>query len=271
MDKYAKFDENLDIFPDVSIEPIEEVMEKLNEEEEEKTTPLPVIKREQEDIFNGMNQKENKIIEKSPTIVEDEASEIINDIPDKMETIDNKRKGRGKAKKKYNTKPRTEKQLAVLEKARLARKLKADKKKEEKEKKGINISISPTSNINRDKKEEEKKESSFITPPLMEVEKKREIPKSINDFDTFCEYMNKYNSNREQMRSAKEQSHPNKIVKKNLLPRPPMIKNEKNNVEKIKKKVSIMEQPRNIYDPNFAINMLTNKRASSRFKDPFSR
>jgi len=269
MDKYAKYDNDLDIFPDVSIEPIESIIDAESEEEELETTPM--VRREQEDIFaTSVGNKKKIPTNLPPTIMEDEPSEIINDEPDKMETIDNKRKGRGKAKKKYNAKPRTEKQLAVLEKARLARAKKRELKNKDNTKKGINIKISPTTNINRDKIEEKKTKPIEKATPLMEVEKKQEIPKNINDFDTFCDYMNKYNANRQQIEATKQEIHPNKIVKKNLLPRPPMIKNEKNNVEKIKKKVSIMEQPRNIYDPNYAINMLTN-RSKSRFKDPFNR
>ena len=84
--------------------------------------------------------------------------------------------------------------------------------------------------------------------------------------------MNKHNTTQQQMGTANGEAHPNKIVKKNLLPRPPLIANEKNKVEKIKKKVSIMEKPTNIYDPMYAINMLTNRGNSrSKFKDPFSR
>ncbi len=92
------------------------------------------------------------------------------------------------------------------------------------------------------------------------------IPKSINDFDTFCDYMDKYN----QQRNKQKNIHPNKMVNKNLLPRPPLIPNQKNQVHKIKKQVPVIEKPRNIYDPNYALNMLTNRRNTNRFKDPFN-
>jgi len=261
MNKYEKYDSSLDIFPDVSIEPIESITGVDSEEEEIETTPQ--VRREQEDIFTtSVGKKVNKKIEKQPTIAEEEESIIINDEPDKMETIEPKRKGRGKALKKYNAKPRTEKQLAVLEKARLAR----AKKREEK--KAIKMEISPK----QDKKEEIKTKPIEIPTPSVEVEEKPIIPKNINDFDTFCDFMNRYNNNRQQMGTANDEAHPNKLVKKNLLPRPPLIANEKNKVEKIKKKVAIMEKPTNIYDPMYAINMLTNRGSSrSKFKDPFSR
>ena len=261
MNKYEKYDSSLDIFPDVSIEPIESINGVDSEEEEIETTPQ--VRRGQEDIFTtDVGKKVNKKLEKQPTIAEEEESIIINDEPDVMETIEPKRKGRGKALKKYNAKPRTEKQLAVLEKARLAR----AKKREEK--KTIKMEISPK----QDKKEKIKTKPIETPTPPMEVKEKPIIHKNINDFDTFCEYMNKYNTNRQQMGTANGEAHPNKIVKKNLLPRPPLIANEKNKVEKIKKKVSIMEKPTNIYDPMYAINMLTNRGNSrSKFKDPFSR
>ena len=253
MNKYKKFDENLDIFPDVTIEPIESIMEGNDDEEESKNT-TPSVRREQQDIFN--NKDATGTLSEGPVISKDEPSEIINDVPDKMETMDNKRKGRGKAKKKYATKPRTEKQLAVLEKARLARKLKAEKKAKN------NIKMEVTPIIQTPTPTAREPAPTIIEEP---------IKKNITDFAVFCEYMNKYNTNREQMRTTKEQTHPNKLVKKNLLPRPPLIKNEKNNVEKIKKKVQIMEQPRNIYDPGYALRMLTNRSTKNRFKDPFNR
>jgi len=268
MDKYKKFDENIDIFPDVSIEPVED-LPPFGETKVE-TRPQPV-RRQDNDIFNtGSNPVEQE--EEPPTIIIDEPTEIINDLPDQMETIDKpKRKGRGRAKKKYDAKPRTEKQLAVLEKARIARKKKADKKKEELESKQkatqpvkqlpvIEPTIDKLVNTNTIAKE-----------TTQEVRKVLPPPKSINDYDTFCDYMNKYNANRVQMVSANDQSHPNKLVKKNLLPRPPLIPNPKNNVQKIKKPVETILKPANIYDPNYALNMLTNRRTTSRFKDPFSR
>jgi hypothetical protein len=261
MDKYKKYDEDLDIFPDVSIEPIESITGADSEEEEIETTPQ--VRREQEDIFTtSVGKKLNKKIEKQPTIAEEEESIIINDEPDVMETIEPKRKGRGKALKKYNAKPRTEKQLAVLEKARLARAKKRELKA------GIKMEISPKQEI----KEEIKTKPIETAPTIVEVEDKPKIPKNINDFDTFCDFMNRYNTNRKQMGTANSEAHPNKLVNKNLLPRPPLIANEKNKVEKIKKKVAIMEKPTNIYDPMYAINMLTNRGSSrSKFKDPFSR
>ena len=261
MNKYAKYDSSLDIFPDVSIEPIESINGVDSEEEEEETTPQ--VRREQEDIFTtSVGKKLNKKVENQPTIAEEEESIIINDEPDKMETIEPKRKGRGKAIKKYNAKPRTEKQLAVLEKARLAR----AKKREEK--KAIKMEISPK----QDKKEEKTEQPLETVPTVMKEKQEKKIPKNINDFDTFCDFMNRYNTSTQQMGTGKDEAHPNKIVKKNLLPRPPLIANEKNKVEKIKKKVSIMEKPTNIYDPMYAINMLSNRGSSrSRFKDPFSR
>ena len=253
MDKYKKYDEDLDIFPDVSIEPIESITGADSEEEYEE--PTPQVRREQADIFaTSVGKKVNKKIEKQPTIAEEEESIIINDEPDKMETIEPKRKGRGKALKKYNAKPRTEKQLAVLEKARLARARKRELKNT------IKMEISPKQEI-----KEEKTEQPLETAPTVVKEKEE---KNINNFDTFCDFMNRYNSNRQQMGSASDEAHPNKLVKKNLLPRPPLIANPKNNVEKIKKKVAIMEKPRNIYDPNYALNMLSNRR-SNKFKDPF--
>jgi hypothetical protein len=261
MDKYKKYDEDLDIFPDVSIEPIESITGAESEEEYEETTPQ--VRREQEDIFaTSIGNKQNKKIEKQPTIAEEEESEIINDEPDKMETVEPKRKGRGKAIKKYNTKPRTEKQLAVLEKARLARARKRELKA------GIKMEISPKQEI----KEEKTEQPLETVPTVMKEKQEKKIPKNINDFDTFCDFMNRYNTNRQQMGTANSEAHPNKLVKKNLLPRPPLIANEKNKVEKIKKKVAIMEKPTNIYDPMYAINMLTNRGSSrSKFKDPFSR
>ena len=261
MNKYEKYDDTLDIFPDVSIQPIESITGAEDEEEEEETTPH--VRREQEDIFaTSGGKKQNKKIETAPTIVEEEESIIIDDKPDKMEVIEPKRKGRGKAIKKYNAKPRTEKQLAVLEKARLAR----AKKRAEKD--AIKMEISPK----KEKQEEIKTKPIENKPTTMEVKEKPVIPKNINDFDTFCDFMNRYNTNREQMSVAKDEAHPNKIVKKNLLPRPPLIPNEKNNVQKIKKKVEVLAKPTNIYDPMYAINMLTNrKNPRNSFKDPFSR
>ena len=257
MDKYKKYDEDLDIFPDVSIEPIESITGADSEEEYEE--PTPQVRREQADIFaTSVGKKVNKKIEKQPTIAEEEESIIINDEPDKMETVEPKRKGRGKAIKKYNTKPRTEKQLAVLEKARLARARKRELKA------GIKMEISPKQEI----KEEKTEQPLETAPTVVEEKQEKKIPKNINDFDTFCDFMNRYNSNRQQMGSASDEAHPNKLVKKNLLPRPPLIANPKNNVEKIKKKVAVMEKPRNIYDPNYALNMLSNRR-TNKFKDPF--
>ena len=49
MDKYEKYDSSLDIFPDVSIEPIESITGAESEDEEIETTPQ--VRREQEDIF----------------------------------------------------------------------------------------------------------------------------------------------------------------------------------------------------------------------------
>ena len=82
--------------------------------------------------------------------------------------------------------------------------------------------------------------------------------------------MDRYNNNRMSRVTEINDVHPNKIVKKNLLPRPPLIAAERT-VQKIKKKVSFMDKP-NVYDPMYAINMLSNRGSSrSRFKDPFSR
>ena len=108
MDKYKKFDDTLDIFPDVSIEPIESLDGAESEEEEIETTPQ--IRKEEDDIFSKSWKKQKKIIEQQAIISEEVESVIINDEPDKMETIEPKRRGRGKAIKKYNaigTKSRT--------------------------------------------------------------------------------------------------------------------------------------------------------------------
>jgi hypothetical protein len=263
MDKYKKYDENIDIFPDVTIEAVEQIPE-LSETKIEPRSTQP--RRKDDDIFNSGTSKpvkEEEEEEQPITIMIDEPTEIINDQPDQMETIDKpKRKGRGRAKKKYDAKPRTEKQLAVLEKARIARKTKADKKKADLEVKKQEIKPTNSKPVN-----------ITITPKEIPQEVRQVIapPKSINDYETFCDYMNKYNANRVQMVSAGEQSHPNKIVNRNLLPRPPLIPNAKNNVEKIKKPVETISKPTNIYNPNYALNMLTNRRTTSRFKDPFSR
>jgi hypothetical protein len=254
MDKYEKYDSSIDIFPDVSIEPIESITAVESDEEEE--VVRPTVRRVQEDIFAVSREISKKNSEKTqPTISEDTESVIIADEPDKMEVIEPKRKGRGKALKKYNAKPRTEKQLAVLEKARLARAKKRELKN------NIKMEISP-----KEKKIEEKIEPVAV----VEVEKEKIIPQDINDFDTFSKYMDRYNNNRMSRVTEINDVHPNKIVKKNLLPRPPLIAAERT-VQKIKKKVSFMDKP-NVYDPMYAINMLSNRGSSrSRFKDPFSR
>ena len=63
------------------------------------------------------------------------------------------------------------------------------------------------------------------------------------------------------------------MIKQHLLPRPPLIPNPKNEVEKIKKTIPNIQKPANIYNnkTNYAMNLLTNRRTGSRFKDPFSR
>jgi hypothetical protein len=264
MDKFQKFDENIDIFPDVSIEPIEELMEAEKEEDFEE--PAPMVVRKQEEIFPSLSNKKE---EKAPVIVQDEPTVIEGDVPDKMEVVVPKRKGRGKAKKPYNAKPRTAKQLAVLEKARLARK--AKREKEEKEKQNIKLDIkpvaTPTPPPTPEPKPQPKPQPKTEVKPEQKIPKS--IPKSINDFDTFCAYMDKYNQQRNQ-RNQQKNIHPNKMVNKNLLPRPPLIPNQKNQVEKIKKTVPVIEKPKNIYDPNYALNMLTNRRNTNAYrKNPF--
>ncbi len=267
MDKFQKFDENIDIFPDVSIEPIEELMEAENEEDFEE--PAPMVVRKQEEIFPSLSNKKE---EKAPVIVQDEPTVIEGDVPDKMEVVVPKRKGRGKAKKPYNAKPRTAKQLAVLEKARLARKAKREKQEKEKQNIKLDIKPTPTPPPTPEPKPEVKPQPKPQPKTEVKPEQKKmfPIPKSINDFDTFCDYMDKYNQQRN-MRNQQKNIHPNKMVNKNLLPRPPLIPNQKNPVHKIKKTVPVMAKPKNIYDPNYALNMLTNRRNTNRFKDPFSR
>lgn len=260
MDKFQKYDENADIFPDVSIEPIEELMEAENEEDYEE--PAPMVVRKQEEIFPSLSTKKE---EKAPVIMQDEPTVIEGDTPDKMEVVEPvKRKGRGKAKKPYNAKPRTAKQLAVLEKARLARKAKREAK--EKEKQNIKLDIKPVATPTPPPTPTQPKPQPK-TEVKPEQKKMFPIPKSINDFDTFCDYMDKYN----QQRNKQKNIHPNKMVNKNLLPRPPLIPNQKNPVHKIKKQVPVIEKPRNIYSPDYALNMLTNRRnVNAQRKNPFS-
>ena len=265
MDKFQKYDENIDIFPDVSIEPMEELMEAENEEDYEE--PAPMVVRKQEEIFPSLSKKKE---EKAPVIMQDEPTVIEGDTPDKMEVIEPvKRKGRGKAKKPYNAKPRTAKQLAVLEKARLARKAKREAKEKEKQNIKLDIKpvVTPTPPPTPEPKPQPKPQPKTEVKP--EQKKMFPIPKSINDFDTFCDYMDKYNQQRNQ-RNQQKNIHPNKMVNKNLLPRPPLIPNQKNPVHKIKKQVPVMEKPKNIYNPNYALDMLTNRRNVNRFKDPFN-
>ena len=277
MDKYEKYDENRDIFPDITIVPdVESLIG--NESEEEIEESQPSVRHAEKDIFKR---------QKPPTISKDEPSEPIEDKPDVVVNEVIKRKGRGKDKKVRKNMPRTEAQLAGLAKAREEKAVKKKQfqeylKKEKKIKMEIQEKHKKDFLLEREQakqvqakqveaKQVEAEQVEQMTKPPKQVVKESVVkpvapPPNINDFDTFCSFMNKYETAKN-IKSAHSQAHPNKMVSKNLLPRPPLEDNAKN-IPKVKKHVQTIAKP--VYDPLYAINMLGRKRQQS-FKDPFSR
>jgi hypothetical protein len=253
MDKYSKFD-NIDIFPDISIDPVEEIEELKTEE---KVEPAP-IKREPADIFKQMEEKQPEISKDVPAVaIDDIPDEIINDAIGPP-----KKRGRGKDKQKRKV-GTTPKQLEGLAKARAARQVKLKFERENK------LTIEEDRKIKSDAKKKsildkleklrkiEEAEEEAKHRPVQLCPSRAGRPTSINDFDTFCSYMNKYKATRKPKVQI-QTGHPNKMVNKNLLPRPPLIPAQRT-------------QPKNVFDPNYAINMLSHGRNNNRFKDPFNR
>jgi hypothetical protein len=289
MNKYKTPDRNYELYPDIEIVPVENLKKKDSNLATTEPTPKPE-RRATSDIFKAQKSQETDNTEldlpDSPVISEDVESEKIDDTADIIineSVIKQPQKRRGKDKIKRNGgRPPSEKQLANLAKAREARRISQIRKKSEKilktaadKRKKDREDAIDAANVLHDAQElqafRDKKKDKHATARKKKVvefieEKQAMASQSmINNFDTFCNYMDRYESNKiNKNKEAREQVHPNKMINKHLLPRAPVVPNQKNEV------AEIVQQPRrrNIRDPLYAVNML---RATNRnnYKNQF--
>ena len=261
MDKFKKFDD-IDIFPDVKIEPdIQDIIE------EQPSSPEPrPERRENDEIFK----------DKGPVIVDEIKTEIDGDTADTMaseameilEPVKKRGRGKDKQKRKINQSQAQKDALARGRKNRWekdkAHRIAYREQEAKKEEKKEALYQKDLEKELETKKEEERKrtiELKITKKPVLQQCHRPGRPNSIpDDFGTFCDYMDRYKQSR---KSAKNQAHPNKMVNKNLLPRAPMVSAPRTLDQKKTNQI--------LMDPNYAMNMLGARARKSQFKDPFSR
>ena len=257
MDKYNKYNDSVEMFAHIEKNerpdgPVSQILTKPTNN-----------RRKQDDIFKIKNAD----VAIRPIISDEIESEIILDVLDvsKNETlIPVKRKGRGKDLKKRVYKPRSEKQLQALKNAR-ERKLAKNKKTNDTLDRPV-VEVVKVAKVVEPVIQPVKVAKPVIQPvKILEPTKTIEKPQ-LNDFDTFCDYMDRYNLKRKpNIKIVDTQPHPNKIVHHNLLPRPPLV----NNIRQINNDIRTVN--RHVQSTNYAINMLTSRNLNwKKFKDPFN-
>jgi hypothetical protein len=217
----------------------------------------------------------------NPIISDEVESEIIDDTEDIIEDTPLipkpvRRRTKDKKPRKKTTRDLTEAR-ENLARARLIKKEKRinnletkrkqaiiDKKQaviDKREKEAKDITDAAQAKIDAAELEEWRKERNLKKATKQQKAVSEYVEKStkniVNNFETFCDYMTRYEKNKSENQNEKSQIHPNKMVNKNLLPRPPNIENVKTLT---KREIAAIKTNKKLNDPMYAINMLTKKK-----------
>jgi len=273
MDKFKKQDSQyatINIMPDISkiVKPVEETPTKRDASTIFKLEPPKPVDKPPRPLDR-------------PTISDEVESEIIDDTEDIIEDTPLipkpvRRRTKDKKPRKKTTRDITEAR-ENLARARLIKKEKRinnleakrkqaiiDKKQaviDKREKEAQDIVDAAQAKIDAAELEEWRKERNLKKATKQQKAVSEYVEKStkniVNNFETFCDYMTRYEKKKADNQNEKSQIHPNKMVNKNLLPRPPNIENVKTLT---KKEMAAIKTNKKLNDPMYAINMLTKKR-----------